>query len=159
MGLVEPHAGCVFLDGVDIKVQKGVRGKISAIMQDDQLLSGSVLENIAAFDDSIDFEKVLECAKAACIHDEILTWNMQYHTFLGGMSDSLSGGQKQRIFIARALYRDPIVLFMDEATSSLDVSNERLISQHISALKITRIVVAHRDETIRSADRVIVLGP
>jgi ATP-binding cassette subfamily B protein RaxB len=80
---------------------------------------------------------------------------MGYHTLIGDMGTALSGGQKQRVLIARALYRDPGVLLLDEATSDLDVANEKLVNAAIRATRVTRVIVAHRPETIRSADRVI----
>jgi ATP-binding cassette subfamily B protein RaxB len=80
---------------------------------------------------------------------------MGYHTLIGDMGTVLSGGQKQRALIARALYRNPGVLLLDEATSHLDVANEQAVSAAIRATQVTRIIVAHRPETIRSADRVI----
>ena len=80
---------------------------------------------------------------------------MGYHTLIGDMGTVLSGGQKQRVLIARALYRQPGVLLLDEATSDLDVTNEKLVNAAIRATRVTRVIVAHRPETIRSADRVI----
>jgi ATP-binding cassette subfamily B protein RaxB len=89
--------------------------------------------------------------------DEIEAMPMGYHTLIGSMGASLSGGQKQRILLARALYKRPKLLFLDEATSALDVDRERLVNQAVAQLQLTRVIVAHRPETIASADRVIVL--
>ena len=91
------------------------------------------------------------------VHDEIVAMPMGYQTLVGDMGASLSGGQKQRILLARALYKRPSVLFLDEATSALDVEHEREVNQAIRALALTRIIVAHRPETIASAGRVVVL--
>jgi ATP-binding cassette, subfamily B, bacterial CvaB/MchF/RaxB len=82
---------------------------------------------------------------------------MGYHSLIGDMGSSLSGGQKQRVILARALYRDPKLLFLDEATSHLDVMKERLVNEAVRRLELTKVIVAHRPETIRSADRVLVL--
>ena len=84
---------------------------------------------------------------------------MGYNTLVGDMGTALSGGQKQRILLARALYKQPRILVLDEATSHLDVARERVVNEAIRALKITRVIIAHRPETIASADRVIKLGP
>ena len=102
-------------------------------------------------------DRVVWAARMACIHDDILSLSMQYNTLVGDMGTSLSGGQKQRIVLARALYRQPAILFMDEATSHLDISNESQVTQHLDNLNITRVIVAHRIETIASADRVFEL--
>jgi ATP-binding cassette subfamily B protein RaxB len=128
---------------------------IGVVMQDDQLFAGSVADNICFFADRPDARRIEECARLAALHDEIAAMPMGYHTLIGDMGTVLSGGQKQRLLIARALYRQPGVLLLDEATSHLDVANEKLVSAAIRASRLTRIIVAHRPETIRSADRVI----
>jgi ATP-binding cassette subfamily B protein RaxB len=102
-------------------------------------------------------EEVVHCAQQACIHDDIMKMPMQYNTPVGDMGSSLSGGQVQRIMLARAFYRRPAVLFLDEATSHLDIETEKRINQHIAAMRITRVLVAHRPETIALADHVIEL--
>lgn len=155
MGFLNPSHGLILIDGLDITQTVEYRSQIAGVMQDDQLLTGSILENIACFDESADIDKVIDSSKAASIHDDILVMPMQYNTLVGDMGDTLSGGQKQRIILARALYRKPRILFLDEATSSLDSRNESLINENISKLGITCIIVAHRKETINSADRVI----
>jgi ATP-binding cassette subfamily B protein RaxB len=131
------------------------RSMIGVVMQDDQLFAGSVADNICFFSDQPDQQRIEECARQAALHDEIAAMAMGYHTLIGDMGTVLSGGQKQRLLIARALYRQPGVLLLDEATSHLDLANEKLVSAAVRATKLTRIVVAHRPETIRTADRVI----
>ena len=158
MGLYQPTNGAVLVDGNDIFQQRNYREVISGVMQDDQLLSGSILDNISCFNEPIDIKKAMQCAEIARIHHEIVAMPMQYNTLVGDMGDSLSGGQKQRIILARALYREPKILFMDEATSHLDTDNESLINEHIAKLDITRVIVAHRPETIKSADTVVYLS-
>ncbi|QJU38855.1 peptidase domain-containing ABC transporter [Serratia marcescens] len=158
-GLFEPDDGKVIIDGTDIQ-QLGVNNyhkMIGCVMQDDKLFSGSIRENICGFDDSENEEWMIECAKASYIHDVIMKMPMGYETLIGELGEGLSGGQKQRIFIARALYRKPGILFMDEATSSLDHESESYVNKAIKQLKITRVIIAHRETTIASADRVVSL--
>jgi ATP-binding cassette, subfamily B, bacterial CvaB/MchF/RaxB len=91
------------------------------------------------------------------VHDDILAMPMGYNTLMGDMGTVLSGGQKQRVLIARALYHQPSILLLDEATSHLDMHREGTVNDAIRTIQVTRIIVAHRPETIRSADRIIVL--
>ena len=159
LGLLEPAQGKVFIDGVDIR-QFGLtnyRSQIGAVMQDDQLLSGSMIDNIAFFDPDFEEDRVIECAKIASVHDDIMAMPMAYNTLIGDMGTTLSGGQRQRLLLARALYRQPKILFMDEATSNLDTQLESIVNDTVKQLKITRIIIAHRPETIRSTDRVVEL--
>ncbi|WP_434526412.1 peptidase domain-containing ABC transporter [Photorhabdus asymbiotica] len=158
-GLFEPSSGKVIVDGNDIQ-QLGInnyRKIIGCVMQDDKLFSGSIRENICGFSENIDETWMMECARASYIHDTIMTLPMGYETLIGELGGGLSGGQKQRIFIARALYRKPGILFMDEATSALDKESEHYVNQAIKELNITRVIIAHRETTIASVDRVISL--
>lgn len=159
LGLLKPTAGQIYVGGVDIHQigAKNVRSRFGAVMQDDQLFAGSIGENISLFDNEFDLDKVESAAKLASVHDEIVAMPMGYNSLIGDMGSSLSGGQKQRVILARALYRDPDVLFLDEATSHLDIANERLVNGAISQLGITKIIVAHRPETVNSANRVLVM--
>lgn len=160
MGLLEPSHGKVLVDGLalsDIGVQR-YRSHVASVMQEDTLLSGSLLENITFFDEIIDLEYVYYVSKLACIAELIQQLPMGYETRVGDMGSTLSGGQKQRLLLARALYKKPKILFLDEATSHLDVENERNMNQALKALKMTQVIVAHREETIRMADRVIRIG-
>ncbi len=158
MGLMSPNTGNIMIDGVPLQQQSSYRQQIAGVMQEDQLLSGSIAENIACFDSKVDLNRVVRCAHYACVHEDISQLPMQYNTLVGDMGTNLSGGQKQRIILARALYRDPKILFMDEATSNLDTNNEAQINEHIKHLSITRILIAHRPETIRSAQRIFALA-
>lgn len=158
MGLVKPETGDILIDGMSIFKRDDYRSQIAAVMQDDQLLSGSVADNIACFDPKLDFERIEQSAQAAAVHEDIMKFGMQYNTLVGDMGTSLSGGQKQRVILARALYRKPKLLFLDEATSHLDVTNESIVNDNIKQLAVTRIIVAHRPETVNSADRVIDLA-
>ncbi|EJA7031908.1 peptidase domain-containing ABC transporter [Salmonella enterica] len=158
-GLSEPDIGKVMIDGKDIR-QIGVNNYqkiIACVIQDDRLFSGSVRENICGFSEEIDEDWMIECTRASYIHDVIIKMPMGYDTLIGELGEGLSGGQKQRIFIARALYRKPGILFMDEATSSLDTESERFVNGAIKRLNITRVIIAHRETTLRSVDRIISL--
>lgn len=159
-GLFEPDEGKVLVNGADIQ-NIGINNfqkMIGCVLQDDKLFSGSIRDNICGFVDEMDDEWMYKCAKASYIHDVISQMPMGYETMIGELGEGLSGGQKQRIFIARALYRSPGIIFMDEATSSLDSDSEIFINQAIKELKITRIIIAHRESTIASADRTIELN-
>lgn len=155
--LLQPTEGEILIDGEPLTHVGAERWRsmIGVVMQDDQLFAGSVADNICFFDQRPDQQRIEACARLASLHDEIVAMPMGYHTLIGDMGTVLSGGQKQRALIARALYRAPGVLLLDEATSHLDVDNERAVSAAIRATAVTRIIIAHRPETIRSADRVI----
>jgi len=130
------------------------RTSVAAVMQDDHLFAGSILGNICFHEARPDEAWMRECARNAGIDDEIMAMPMGYHTLVGDMGTVLSGGQKQRLLLARALYRRPKILFLDEATSHLDLENERTISDSLARLEMTRIMIAHRPQTIAIADRV-----
>jgi ATP-binding cassette subfamily B protein RaxB len=155
--LLPPTEGELLVDGQSLGYLGATRWRsmIGVVMQDDQLFAGSVADNICFFADQPELRRIEECARLAALHDEIAAMPMGYHTLIGDMGTVLSGGQKQRLLIARALYRQPGVLLLDEATSDLDVANEKLVNAAIRATQVTRVIVAHRPETIRSADRVI----
>ncbi|MEL0384534.1 peptidase domain-containing ABC transporter [Klebsiella pneumoniae] len=156
-GLFEPDSGKVLVNGTDIR-QLGINNyhrMIACVMQDDRLFSGSIRENICGFSEEMDEAWMIECARASYIHDVIMKMPMGYETLIGELGDGLSGGQKQRIFIARALYRRPGILFMDEATSSLDTESERFVNVAIRNMNITRVIIAHRETTLRTVDRTI----
>ncbi len=161
MGLFNPESGKVYIDDVELsKIGiKNFREQVAAVMQNDQLLSGSITENVSFFDPQCDQQLVEKCSQFAVIAHDIAAMPMQYNTLIGDMGMTLSGGQKQRVVLARALYKQPKILFLDEATSHLDVALEQAVNQAIKHLNITRIIIAHRPETIRSADRIFVFTP
>jgi len=159
LGLLAPTDGKIFAGGLDIQ-KLGIdryRKLVGTVMQDDQLFAGSIADNICFFDPSPDQSAVEHFARMAAVHDDIAAMPMGYNTLIGDMGAALSGGQKQRILLARALYKRPRLLFLDEATSALDVPKEKAVNDAIRSLKLTRIIIAHRPETIASAERVIVL--
>jgi len=159
LGLLHPTSGQVEVGGLNIHKlgAHNFRVNVGAVMQDDQLFAGSVMDNIAFGDDSADTQRIEDSARLAAIHDEIVAMPMGYHSLIGDMGTTLSGGQKQRVILARALYRKPAILFLDEATSHLDVASERLVNEAVRKLELTKVIIAHRPETIASADRVLVL--
>jgi ATP-binding cassette subfamily B protein RaxB len=159
LGVHAPGSGEIRVGGQPLR-QVGLRAwrdMIGAVMQDDQLFAGSIADNISFFDAEADPGWVEDCARIAAVRDDIAAMPMGFNTLIGDMGASLSGGQRQRILLARALYKRPKILFLDEATSALDVDREREVNQAIKQLELTRIIVAHRPETIASASRVIVM--
>ncbi len=159
LGLLRPGEGTVSIGGKDIARlgPHNYRQMVGAVMQDDQLFAGSIAENIAFGEDAFDTERIETAARMAAIHEEISAMPMGYHSLIGDMGTTLSGGQKQRVILARALYRQPRILFLDEATSHLDVERERIVSDAIHRLALTKVIVAHRPETIASADRALIM--
>jgi ATP-binding cassette subfamily B protein RaxB len=159
LGLLKPSEGSIRIGGLDLhKVgPANIRKIVGAVMQDDQLFGGSLADNISFFDTQLDQARVEQAARMAAVHAEIMAMPMGYHSLIGDMGSSLSGGQKQRVILARALYRNPKLLFLDEATSHLDVANEQLVNTAVKQLDVTKVIVAHRPETIASADRVLVM--
>lgn len=159
IGELKPKSGNIKIAGKihHNMAELNAQGIIACVSQDDTLFAGSLIENISFFDDKLNSEWAENCAIMAGIHDEIMAMPMGYQTLVGDMGNVLSGGQKQRILIARALYQKPKILFLDEATSHLDINKEHQINEMIKSLGITRVMVAHRPETIKSADRIIKL--
>lgn len=158
-GLLAPEDGEILFDGRAVSSMgfQAYRSMLGVVMQDDQLFAGSLAENISFFAEAADMTLIQECAKLAAVHDDILAMPMGYNTLVGDMGMVLSGGQKQRVLVARALYRRPRVLILDEATSHLDIDREQALSEALRKLEVTRIIIAHRPETIRSAERIILL--
>ncbi len=156
LGLLQPTSGKILLEGKDITQLglKNYRKHIAAVMQDDTLLAGSIADNISFFDPQPNYLKIEQCAHLAAVHDDINQMTMGYNSLVGDMGSNLSGGQIQRLLLARALYQSPCVLFMDEATSHLDKDNEAKISEQIQHLPMTRIMIAHRQETINMVEHV-----
>lgn len=159
LGVSLPSDGDVLIGGLNVKKVgiHSMRSIIGTVMQDDVLFAGSIADNISFFDPQADQTWIEQCARMAAIDAEINAMPMGYNTLVGDMGTVLSGGQRQRILLARALYKRPRILFLDEATSNLDVHKESEVNAAVKSLNITRVIIAHRPETIASADRVIVL--
>ena len=159
-GLLSATHGAVYINNTNLEYYgfRRWRRQCASVMQGDQLFAGSLAENISFFESSMDMDKVHQVARQTFIHDDIIQMPMRYHTSVGDMGSVLSGGQKQRVMMARALYKSAKVLLLDEFTSNLDSDNEKKLSHLISELSCTRIIIAHRYETIAKADRIFAIS-
>ena len=159
LGLYPPTSGRILFDGRDLAELElqSVRRQIGIVTQRPYLFGATIRRNIALSNPTMPHEMVVEAAKLACIHDEIVAMPMGYDTPLVDGGASLSGGQQQRIALARALAHRPSILLLDEATSDLDGVTERMVHHNLSALGCTRIVIAHRLSTIVDADLILVM--
>lgn len=159
LGILQPTEGQILIAGTSLQHlgNETFRSKIGTVMQDDCLFAGSLADNITFFEPAPDLDWAKECARNASVHADIMAMPMGYNTLVGDMGTVLSGGQKQRVLLARALYKKPEILILDEATSHLDIKCEQQVNDAVRALKMTRIIVAHRTETIASADRAVTL--
>jgi ATP-binding cassette subfamily B protein RaxB len=160
VGLMEPTEGMVTVNGRNLKDWDlaQYRRRIGAVMQDDQLFVGTIEDNISFFDPEHDPERVRECARLARIDSDITAMPMGYNTIVGSLGAALSGGQKQRVLLARALYRRPQVLFLDEAFDQLDLALERNISEGLANIGQAVVIVSHRPETVEGRFRAIRMG-
>ena len=157
-GLLQPQSGEVLIGRHSVLEGRATAlGKVGFVLQDDSLFGGTIAENISFAADIADAARVEECARLACLHDEIMAMPMGYGTLIGDMGSALSGGQQQRLLLARALYPEPNILILDEATSHLDIATEQRIYAMLAGLRITRIFAAHRPDTVAIANRVIAL--
>ncbi len=136
LGLAEAETGEVLVDGLLLRDfgLKNFHEQVAVVLQEDVLFAGSIAENIALFDDTPDMSWLVECAVASAIHEDIARMTMGYQTLVGELGSALSGGQKQRVLLARALYRRPKILFMDEGTAHLDVRTEKMVNEAIRSL-------------------------
>jgi ATP-binding cassette subfamily B protein RaxB len=158
-GLLVPEQGDVLIAGYSVSTSRAaVSAKVGFVLQDDSLFAGTVASNIAFSSDVPDLDRVKECARLACLEEDIANLPMGYETLIGEMGSALSGGQQQRLLLARALYHQPSILILDEATSHLDIATEQRIASMLAELRITRVFAAHRPDTIAIAERVIHLA-
>ncbi len=158
-GILEPEEGEILINGLPL-AKIGVetyRSLIGTMMQEDYLFSGSIFDNISMFDSEADQARVIEAAKLAIIHDDIVVMPMGYQSLVGGIGSNLSGGQRQRILLARALYKRPRFLFLDEYTSMLDYETEMKVQKSLASLPVGRFVVTHRRRNLLPGDKVYVV--
>ena len=159
LGLLEPSRGRVLFKGRPITHfdLNSLRSVIGNVMQNDQLFSGSILDNLTFFDPNVDFENLYRSCRLACIHDEIEAFPMGYDTPIGNIGTGLSGGQEQRIYIARALYKSPQFLILDEGTANLDVQTEARVLYNLRELGIGTLHIAHRKKVLEDGNHLFVL--
>lgn len=157
LGLLTPESGEVRIGGQPLPSINisSFRDLVGTVMQDDILFAGTIADNICFFDSYPDMAHLEHCARLAAIHDDVAGMPMRYNSLIGDIGHGLSGGQRQRILLARALYKRPLILLLDEATSHLDTDNEKMVNAAITNTALTRIVIAHRAETVALADRVV----
>jgi ATP-binding cassette, subfamily B, bacterial len=158
-GLIAPTEGRVLLDGEPLaeRCTEELASQVGIVLQDPLLFDGSVRENLTLSVPDADEASVREAARMACIDERIARLPDGYETQLGDNAGRFSGGERQRLALARALVKKPRLLLLDEATSALDLATERQVHQNLSACGVTRILVAHRLETVRDADRILVI--
>ncbi len=159
-GHLPANTGQIYVDNMELALwnRDSLRGQTGFVLQDDALFQGTVTENISAFETVPDLARLREAAVTAEIWPDIQNLPMKLQTQLSDMGKNMSGGQVQRLVLARALYRRPAILFLDEATSHLDVSTERRVLQNINELGITVVSVAHRPDAIDRAEQIICLS-
>jgi ABC-type bacteriocin/lantibiotic exporter with double-glycine peptidase domain len=159
LGMYPPTSGRILFDGKDLAELelKSLRRQIGIVTQKPYLFGATIRQNIALSNPEMPHEMVVDAAKLACIHDDIVAMPMGYETPLVDGGASLSGGQQQRLALARALAPRPTILLLDEATSDLDSVTEQMVHHNLSTLGCTRIVIAHRLSTILDADLILVM--
>lgn len=159
--LYDPASGTIRIDGLDIRDVKieSLRSQIGIVTQDTYIFNASIRENLLYSKPDAGDDEIVQACKIANIHDFIMTLPQGYDTIVGERGTKLSGGEKQRISIARAVLKNPRIIILDEATSSLDSLSERLIQDAIKPLLAgrTSIVIAHRLSTIIAADQILVM--
>jgi ATP-binding cassette subfamily B protein RaxB len=160
VGLLDRTEGVVEANGRDLRDwdRAAYRARLGVVMQDDQLFVGTVEDNISFFDPQYHPNLIRAAAAVAGIDEEIQAMPMQYNTIVGSLGTALSGGQKQRVLLARALYRKPHIVFLDEAFDQLDLAREREITDRLKTWGVGLVIVSHRPETVRNVDRIVHVG-
>jgi ATP-binding cassette, subfamily B, bacterial CvaB/MchF/RaxB len=160
LGLLDATEGEVKIEGVGLKNfgLRTYRNRIGAVLQDDRLFAGTIADNVSFFDADLDMAKVERALADAHVLSDIMAMPMGTMTLVGDLGSTLSGGQQQRVLLARALYRDPTILFLDEGTANLDPETERKVAETLRALTCTRIFVAHREAAIEGADLMLLVA-
>ena len=158
--LLVPKAGKILVDEMDLANlnTQDYRRKLGVVMQDDDLFSGNLIENIAIDTENVDFERAEAAARLACIHDEIQDLPMQYLTLVGHMGSTLSGGQRQRVMVARAVYRHPGIVLLDEGTAHLNDELQGRVLTNLRATGATIIAATHDERVLTRADRRVLLA-
>jgi len=159
-GLLDRTEGSLTAAGRDVRdwEKAAYRSRIGVVMQDDHLFVGTIEDNISFFDPQHDAQRVLDCARLAMVDEEINAMPMQFNTIVGSLGMALSGGQRSRVLLARALYRQPQILFLDETFDQLDLARERKITEGLRKTGIGLVIVSHRPETVGAVDRIVKLG-
>ncbi|HEX4598057.1 MAG TPA: ATP-binding cassette domain-containing protein, partial [Burkholderiaceae bacterium] len=160
VGLLDRTEGMVEANGRDLRDwdRSAYRARLGVVMQDDQLFVGTVEDNISFFDPQYHPNLIRAAAAVAGIDEEIQAMPMQYNTIVGSLGTALSGGQKQRVLLARALYRKPHIVFLDEAFDQLDLAREREITERLKTWGVGLVIVTHRPDTVRNVDRIVHVG-
>jgi ATP-binding cassette subfamily B protein RaxB len=161
LGLIQPAAGCVRIDGIPLATLgvRSFRAGSAAVLQDDVLLSGSIRDNISFFDLHCDAQRLTRAARLVNLYDDVMQLPMRFDTLIGDMGSTLSAGQQQRVLLARALYTDPAILFLDEGTGHLDAATEYAVMQAMLAQGMTCIFTTHRVDIAALANRTLQLAP
>ena len=159
-GLLDRTEGSLTAAGRDVRDwdKSAYRSRIGVVMQDDHLFVGTIEDNISFFDPQHDSDRARLCARLAMIDEDIVAMPMGYNTIVGSLGVALSGGQRSRVLLARALYREPQILFLDETFDQLDLARERSITDGLRKTGIGLVIVSHRPETVGAVDRIVRLG-
>ena len=159
-GLLDRTEGSLTAAGRDVRDwdKSAYRSRIGVVMQDDHLFVGTIEDNISFFDPQHDSDRARLCARLAMIDEDIVAMPMGYNTIVGSLGVALSGGQRSRVLLARALYREPQILFLDETFDQLDLARERSITDGLRKTGIGLVIVSHRPETVGAVDRIVHLG-